>query len=87
MIVSYTWSQDAFRIGSFLQGASSKAPKHLLDLILKDLTDMHQIKDADGNIDYTFLPSLMVDNHAWNWYGNEFSMGQFRAYQSFRGPG
>lgn len=77
MIVSYTWCQDSSRIGSFLRGTNSKAPKDLLDVILRDLTDMHGIRDTDGNIDYNFLVNLMVDNHAWDWYANEYSMGEY----------
>lgn len=83
MIVSYTWCQDSSRIGSFLRGTNSKAPKDLLDVILRDLTDMHGIRDTDGNIDYNFLVNLMVDNHAWDWYANEYSMGGHALF----GPG
>ncbi|QRV94780.1 Flavin containing amine oxidoreductase [Ceratobasidium sp. AG-Ba] len=83
MIVSYTWAQDAFRAGSLAQGRDSVAERALIENILKDLTDMHQIKDETGQTDYTLLPRLMQDYHAWNWYGNEFSMGAFALF----GPG
>jgi monoamine oxidase len=76
MIVSYTWAQDAFRTGAMAQGKGSAAETALLDVILKDLTDMHHIKDAHGKPDYAYLRGLMKDYHVWNWYSNEFSMGK-----------
>ena len=39
MIVSYTWAQDALRFGAFSGNRDSE--KVLLDVILKDLADMH----------------------------------------------
>ncbi|QRV80194.1 Flavin containing amine oxidoreductase [Ceratobasidium sp. AG-Ba] len=83
MIVSYTWAQDAFRVGSMVQGKTSAAEQLLINNILKDLTDMHNIKDQTGRPDYMYLHNLMQDYHAWNWYGNEFSMGAFALF----GPG
>ncbi|KAG8732220.1 hypothetical protein FRC12_019387 [Ceratobasidium sp. 428] len=77
MIVSYTWAQDAFRLGSMAQGKGSPAEKALIAGILKDLADMHKITDA------TYLPGLMKDYHVYNWYGHEFSMGAFALF----GPG
>ncbi|KAF8593122.1 FAD-linked reductase, partial [Ceratobasidium sp. AG-I] len=80
MIVSYTWAQDAFRFGSYVQGKDSPAEQELLNIIFKDLTDMHGIVDKDGNPDYTYLPSLKLDYYAWSWYGNEFSVGAFALF-------
>lgn len=81
IIVSYTWAQDALRLGSYIQGKDTPAEQALLNIIFKDLTDMHGIKDANGNPDYGYLPSIKVDYHAWSWYGSEFSTG--RCFVSF----
>ncbi|CAE6481563.1 unnamed protein product [Rhizoctonia solani] len=78
MIVSYTWSQDALRLGAGVNGTTLS--KELLDVILKDLADMHDIKHTDGTRDYTFLPKLMIEHHAWDWYKDPFSMGAFALF-------
>jgi monoamine oxidase len=70
MIVSYTWAQDAMRLGSYRQGRQSAAEKQLVQMILKDLSDMH------GYTDYSHLQSLVVDWHVWNWYADPYSGGQ-----------
>ncbi|CAG8667274.1 10294_t:CDS:2, partial [Acaulospora colombiana] len=57
MIVSYTWAQDAMRLGSYRQGRQSVPEKQLIELILKDLSDMH------GYPDSSHLQSLIVDWH------------------------
>lgn len=75
IIVSYTWCQDALRMGSSLQGTT--VSQHMLDAILKDLTDMHQIGDP------SYLRSLMISHHAWDWYSSEYSTGAFAMF----GPG
>ncbi|KAG8736327.1 hypothetical protein FRC10_009450 [Ceratobasidium sp. 414] len=77
MIVSYTWAQDAFRLGSLAKGKGSDAEQALIAGILKDLTDMHGITDP------TYLQGLMLDYHVYNWYAHEFSMGAFALF----GPG
>ncbi|OSX59667.1 hypothetical protein POSPLADRAFT_1048165 [Postia placenta MAD-698-R-SB12] len=41
MIVSYTWSQDALRFGALAHGNGSDAERALVDVILKDLADIH----------------------------------------------
>ena len=71
MIVSYTWAQDAARFGALCQGKDTPAEKRLIQLILKDLSDMH------GYPDTSTLTDLLVDYHAWNWYGNEYSSGEW----------
>ncbi|KAF8602342.1 hypothetical protein BDV93DRAFT_582235 [Ceratobasidium sp. AG-I] len=80
IIVSYTWAQDALRFGSYIRGEDGPAEQALLAIIFKDLTDMHGIKDAQGNPDYTYLPSIKVEHHAWSWYGSEFSVGAFALF-------
>ncbi|KAH8836149.1 hypothetical protein DL96DRAFT_1454733 [Flagelloscypha sp. PMI_526] len=76
MIVSYTWAQDALRFGS-------QDAKILQNVILRDLADMHDIKDAEGKRDYSYLPDLVMDCDAWSWYNDENSAGAFALF----GPG
>ncbi|KAG9125255.1 hypothetical protein FRC07_008382, partial [Ceratobasidium sp. 392] len=70
MIVSYTWAQDAFRLGSLAQGKGSNAETALIAGILKDLTDMHNIAEPN------YLRGLMLNYHVFDWYGHESSMGK-----------
>ncbi|EJD42298.1 hypothetical protein AURDEDRAFT_89618 [Auricularia subglabra TFB-10046 SS5] len=76
MIVSYTWSQDALRLGALIEGKDSTAEAHLIDLILEDLAAMHSIDKAK-------LAGLLLDYHAFDWYNHEFSAGAF----ALLGPG
>ncbi|KAG8806793.1 hypothetical protein FRC17_004807 [Serendipita sp. 399] len=77
MLVSYSWGQDANRLGALCQGNSSDEEMRLVNLIMRDLADIHGITDFD-----TF--SQLYDSHfAWNWDMNQFSCGAFALF----GPG
>lgn len=67
MIVSYTLAQDASRFGPFSGNRDSE--KALLDVILKDLADMHDIKDHND------LHNLVSDHDVWSWDTQESSAG------------
>jgi monoamine oxidase len=67
MIVSYTWAQDALRIGAYVKGHDSASEQMLLECIKRDLADMHDIKDM-SILDH-------VDHKIVNWYGDEYSNG------------
>ncbi|KAJ7912736.1 amine oxidase [Mycena leptocephala] len=75
MIVSYTWAQDAQRIGAYVKGHDSASEQVLLECIKRDLADMHDIKDM-SILDH-------VDHKIVNWYGDEYSNGGFALF----GPG
>lgn len=87
MIVSYTWAQDALRFGGFTGNGANLSPSQgqleasrteqtMIDIILKDLADIH-------DIDYNKLRGLLVDYRAYNWYGSPDSAGAFALF----GPG
>ncbi|KAF7349914.1 Amine oxidase [Mycena venus] len=65
MIASYTWAQDALRIGAYVKGHDSASEQVLLECIKRDLADMHGIKDMSV-LDH-------VDHKIVNWYGDEYS--------------
>ncbi|KAJ7223279.1 amine oxidase [Mycena pura] len=73
MIVSYTWAQDALRIGAYTHNRGSE--QMLLECIKRDLADMHNIKDMSvlDHVDYKIV----------NWYGDEYANGAFALF----GPG
>lgn len=69
MIVSYTWAQDALRIGAYAKGHDTSSELALLECIKRDLADMHSLKDLSvlDHVDYKIV----------NWYGDEYSNGRF----------
>jgi monoamine oxidase len=76
IIVSYSWAQDALRFGALAQGHGSEGESLLLQIIIKDLADMHQV-------DYYGLWSLIEDYKVHDWYADEYSAGAFALF----GPG
>ncbi len=43
MIASYTWSQDAARVGGLMNGRNTADEQFLIDNILKDLAALHDV--------------------------------------------
>jgi len=76
MIVSYTWAQDAMRLGALAQGHGSAAETLMLQTIIKDLADMHQVN-------YNELLKIVQDYKVHDWYADEYSSGAFALF----GPG
>lgn len=84
MIASYTWGQDASRLGAYLNphDVEAQAPtqatslQHLVDLTLADLASLH-------GVGLDFLQEQLVDTHAYDWYQSENSVGAFAIF----GPG
>lgn len=59
------------RFGALAQGKDSLEEAALLDIIFKDLADMHGIED------YTYLPNLKEAYDIIDWYGDQNSSGKF----------
>jgi monoamine oxidase len=68
LIVSYTWGQDALRLGTWAQGQGSEVEKQMLEMVLKDLADMHKTS-------YSNLVRLVIDHKVYNWYADQYSGG------------
>ncbi|KAK6539298.1 hypothetical protein TWF694_009531 [Orbilia ellipsospora] len=71
MIASYTWSQDALRLSSYLH--DSKGLESLKRIVLTDLSKTH-------NVTYEYLEDLYVDMHAYSWYDSPYSVGGFALF-------
>ncbi|KAA1477068.1 hypothetical protein DENSPDRAFT_786135 [Dentipellis sp. KUC8613] len=81
LIVSYTWGQDARRIGSLAREKGSKADEMLLELTLDELAKMHGVpKEKFGPVE---------DHYVYNWDLDEHARGAFALYGpgQFGGPG
>jgi monoamine oxidase len=69
MIASYSWAQDAARLGALARGPGSQAEKHLKNLIIEDLALVHDIPAAD-------LHKLVVDYKVVDWYDEPNASGE-----------
>lgn len=69
MIVSYTWAQDALRIGALATGKDTQSEKDLITSVLHDLAVMHKIEDP------TYLRDLMLEYKIHDWYADGDSCG------------
>ncbi|KAK7047644.1 hypothetical protein VNI00_006412 [Paramarasmius palmivorus] len=76
MIASYTWSQDALRVGGLCSGRDHPNEQFLIDHMLEDLAVLH-------GVTYQFLKKECQDWFAFDWYANPFTLGAFGTF----GPG
>lgn len=72
MIASYTWAQDARRLGALAHGKGTPADDMLLELVLDNISRLH-------NIDRKKLPEP-VDHFAYSWYNDPFARGAFALF-------
>ena len=88
LLCSYSWAQDAARIGSLMNG-DWKQELELKDMLLNNLTWLHlehkQQKFHDATFDslYSELAESYIEHHAFDWHNDPFTSG---AYGKF-GPG
>ncbi|EGC33822.1 hypothetical protein DICPUDRAFT_94960 [Dictyostelium purpureum] len=71
LIVSYTWAQDASRIGSLV--GDDGGEKLLIQICMKNLAEVH-------DIEVSVLNEMLVDFKCWDWYNDNYSMGAFALY-------
>ncbi|KAL0567494.1 hypothetical protein V5O48_014498 [Marasmius crinis-equi] len=76
MIASYTWSQDALRVGGLCNGRQHVDEKFLIESILRDLAVIHSVS-------FEFLSEQCVDWYAFDWNKDPFALGPFAHF----GPG
>ncbi|KAK6708352.1 hypothetical protein SNK04_009315 [Fusarium graminearum] len=82
LLCSYTWAQDAQRIGSLCSNGASEE-EELKRVIFHDLARLH------ANAEYSFdqmlelLDNQYVGHHAWDWYRDQNMTGAF----AYFGPG
>ncbi|KAJ5970956.1 Amine oxidase [Penicillium vulpinum] len=82
LLASYTWGQDATRMGALISPspASSDGSEDegddLLDLVLRDLAQQHR----RHGITHEKLKDLYQDHHAFCWGNSRFSSGAFALF-------
>ncbi|KAF3023150.1 hypothetical protein E8E14_013967 [Neopestalotiopsis sp. 37M] len=85
LLCSYTWGQDAQRIGSLISrdhpedGQGSEKDKQLKSLLLRNLALLHATGEGDSTYENLLarLEHEYVDHHAWDWYRDENMSGAF----------
>ncbi|KAF9783369.1 amine oxidase [Thelephora terrestris] len=77
LIVSYTWAQDAERMGTLINGDGTARPE-FIELIFRDLAAVH-------GVTVEWLKSFYTDGDyfAWDWLRDPLTMGA----SAFFGPG
>ena len=75
MLASYTWAQDAQRLGGLARGKGTEADKLLVELTLNNLSQLHGVpREKFGKL---------VDHYAYDWHHSENARGAFALF----GPG
>ena len=82
LLVSYTWSQEAERIGALIKG-TPKDEGALKAVLLHDLARLHTDSDKDYEVLLEELKASYITHHAYNWYSDEHQVGAF----AYFGPG
>jgi hypothetical protein len=73
LLCSYTWEQDALRIGSLVRPDSPNGEDELKEALLRGLARLH-------GVTYDMIAPLYRTHHAWNWHQDPNSMGAFAAF-------
>ncbi|KAJ4135117.1 hypothetical protein NW768_004734 [Fusarium equiseti] len=79
LLCSYTWGQDAQRIGSLISSETPKNEEQLLSVILHDLALLHAKEKEGWGYQRTLdlLKEQYQDHHAYDWYRDENMSGAF----------
>ena len=88
LLCSYTWSQEAQRIGTLIDKASNpECEKELKALLIDNLVRLHLKQPSDGVHDYDWLYKIIseayVTHFAYDWYNDPGTTGAF----AYFGPG
>ena len=83
LLVSYTWSQEAERIGALIKETSPDKEDALKAVLLHDLARLHTNTDKDYETLLQELNTSYITHHAYNWYSDEHQVGAF----AYFGPG
>ncbi|KAJ9662063.1 hypothetical protein H2198_001605 [Neophaeococcomyces mojaviensis] len=90
LLCSYTWSQDATRVGSLIKPHSPEGEEELLELMFENLARLHEQNfntkpDAPKSRDEikALIKDAYVTHHAFSWSHDPFTSGAFALF----GPG
>ncbi|KAF8547023.1 amine oxidase [Imleria badia] len=72
LIASFSWKSDSNRLGSL---ATTKSREVLLDLVLRNLAEIH--KGLHPDVTYEYLKEEVVDMHVQDWNRGEYAIGAY----------
>lgn len=78
LLCSYTWSQDALRVGALITDDSPVGEEELRDLILRGLARLHA-----HSISYAEIAEAYITHYAFDWTKDPYASGAFALF----GPG
>ncbi|KAF5638864.1 amino-acid oxidase [Fusarium sp. NRRL 25303] len=82
-LCSYTWGQDAQRIGALCSNNTTQDDAELKRLIIHDLARLHARIEYPFEKLVTFLEDQYIDHHGYDWYRDQNMSGAF----AYFGPG
>ncbi|KAI8722658.1 hypothetical protein NCS52_00410100 [Fusarium sp. LHS14.1] len=83
LLCSYTWGQDAQRIGSLCSNNTAQNDEELKRLMIHDLARLHARKEYPFKRLVKFLEEQYIDHHGYDWYRDQHMSGAF----AYFGPG
>lgn len=83
LLASYTWAQDATRIGSLVNLDSPRGEDELKGLMLYNLARLHSTDAASFDRIYKIIKDSYITHHGFDWAMDDYSSGAFALF----GPG
>lgn len=83
LLWSYTWGQDAQRLGSLISRSSPDSEDELRDVLFHNLALLHAQKPEDYDDLLATIKREYVTHYAYDWYQDENTAGAF----AYFGPG
>jgi monoamine oxidase len=83
LLCSYTWAQDAQRIGALIKPDSPIGEEELKEVLFHNLALLHATDDKPYDVLLPFIKDQYITHHAWDWYCDPNMVGAF----AYFGPG
>jgi len=79
LLVSYTWSQEAERLGSLISRDSPNGEEQLRKIITHNLARLHSKTDSEEEYQkwHKLINEQWLDHYAYDWYANPLTGGAF----------
>lgn len=86
LLCSYTWQQDALRIGALMSNNPNHKQKvkdeaDLKELLFRDLARLHKSNDMSEEELYRLISDSYIDHHAYDWYHDPNTAGAFAFFR------
>jgi monoamine oxidase len=87
LLCSYTWQQDAERVGALVTNDDPQRDTELKELLIRDLASLHQNPEVPYEKVYEIIKSNWMEHHAHDWVHDPRTVGAFAFFrpQQFSG--